>query len=236
MITVATDAERSPDSTSASLGMTLFLAAEGMFFLGLLSALFVIGPAHRSATELSKVGLAASILCLIAMSALAFRRPWPAMFRCIAIAVAVLFLGLQALQYWRLERHETIVAPVNGKLMVLDGIVKDAKENLIVTGTAADLPDEFDPHDVKLPGSASAGTFTVAKSSIRDRQSYGPGRSNFFSCYFILTTVHAVHLIGGMIALAWVTLRKRARIPAVELYWHTMNAIGIVCLIAIWLA
>jgi cytochrome c oxidase subunit 3 len=240
MTDLAADADRSPDSTSASLGMTLFLAAEAMFFLGLLSALLVIGPAHgavfhRSGAELNKPALAASILCLLAMSALAFRRPWQAKSRWIAIGVAVLFLGLQSLQCWRLERHETVVAPAGGKLMVFDGTVKESNGNLTVTGTAADLPDEFDPHDVKMPPSALPGTFTVSESSVRGRQSYGPGRSNFFSSYFILTSVHAVHLIGGMIALAWVTLRRRTRFPAGELYWHTMNAIGIFCLAALWM-
>jgi heme/copper-type cytochrome/quinol oxidase subunit 3 len=226
--------------SSASLGMTLFLAAEGMFFLGLLSALTVLGPAQpavfrRSAAELSTVGLVASIACLAVMSLLAFRRPWTVRLRWIAIGVAVLFLALQGLQYTRLLRHQTVVAQYQDHPRVLDGTVVDTGAALVVTGTMADLPDPFNPHVMILPRPAATGTFTVAKKGVIDRESYGPARNNFFSCYFVITAVHAVHLVGGIAALSLVTFRRLRRFPAVELYWHTMNAIGIVCLVAIWM-
>jgi heme/copper-type cytochrome/quinol oxidase subunit 3 len=225
---------------SASLGMTLFLAAEGMFFLGLLSALTVLGPAQaplfrRSAAELSTVGLFTSIACLAAMSLLGLSRSWSIRLRWIAVGAGVLFLALQGLQYWRLLRHQTVVAQYLDRPRVLDGTARDTGDTLVITGTMADLPDQYNPHAVILPTPATAGTFTVAKKGVINRESYGPARNNFFSCYFAITAVHAVHLLGGLAALWWVTFRRRVRFPAVQLYWHTMNAIGIVCLVAIWI-
>jgi cytochrome c oxidase subunit 3 len=56
------------------------------------------------------------------------------------------------------------------------------------------------------------------------------------SFFYLLTSLHGLHLFGGVIALAWVTLaalrlrigmRKRTMVEVTALYWHFMDGLWI---------
>ena len=58
----------------------------------------------------------------------------------------------------------------------------------------------------------------------------------FFSIYFAMTGLHAIHVIAGMIAIFWVLLRTRrgefgpdyyTPVDLVGLYWHLVDLIWI---------
>jgi cytochrome c oxidase subunit 3 len=54
----------------------------------------------------------------------------------------------------------------------------------------------------------------------------------FFALYYLMTGLHAAHVIAGMILVAWVLalVRRIPRTPAVELvglYWHFVDAIWV---------
>ena len=62
------------------------------------------------------------------------------------------------------------------------------------------------------------------------------GAGNFFSIYFIMTGVHAVHIIAGMIAILWIVGRTAADhfsaeyfgpVEYVGLYWHLVDLVWI---------
>jgi cytochrome c oxidase subunit 3 len=63
-----------------------------------------------------------------------------------------------------------------------------------------------------------------------------PGQFMFFSFYFMMTGLHGVHILGGMVVIAWV-LRRAARgdfshayytpVDLVGLYWHLVDLIWI---------
>ncbi|TWT46760.1 cytochrome c oxidase subunit 3 [Botrimarina hoheduenensis] len=62
------------------------------------------------------------------------------------------------------------------------------------------------------------------------------GPANFFSIYFIMTGVHAVHIIAGMIAITWIVARTAANhfssdyygpVEYVGLYWHLVDLVWI---------
>jgi cytochrome c oxidase subunit III len=79
-------------------------------------------------------------------------------------------------------------------------------------------------HDGLLPG-----RFYSYKGGV-------PHEDIFFSFYFMMTGLHGIHIVGGMIALAWVTLKARAGafnrdwftpVDLVGLYWHLVDLIWI---------
>lgn len=57
---------------------------------------------------------------------------------------------------------------------------------------------------------------------------HGPGSSTFFALYFLMTGLHGLHVIGGMLALT--VLARRATPIGVELgalYWHMVDVVWI---------
>ncbi len=63
-----------------------------------------------------------------------------------------------------------------------------------------------------------------------------PGQFMFFSFYFMMTGLHGLHIVGGMVVMAWV-LRRAARgdfshsyytpVDLTGLYWHLVDLIWI---------
>ena len=58
----------------------------------------------------------------------------------------------------------------------------------------------------------------------------------FFGIYFIMTGLHALHIIGGMIAIAWLMLRAQRNefhseyygaVECTALYWHLVDLVWI---------
>ena len=66
-----------------------------------------------------------------------------------------------------------------------------------------------------------------------DQVWYGPQKNNFFSCYFALTGVHGLHVVGGMIPMfILLVFAVRGKILAahteyVGLYWHFVDLVWI---------
>lgn len=61
-----------------------------------------------------------------------------------------------------------------------------------------------------------------------------PATNTFMATYFTFTGVHALHVVGGLVANAWVMLgagrveddMTRGRVRAVSLYWMFVNVVG----------
>ena len=62
------------------------------------------------------------------------------------------------------------------------------------------------------------------------------GAANFFGIYFIMTGIHAVHIIGGILAILWVVAKAAAGefsseyflpVENVGLYWHLVDLVWI---------
>jgi len=61
-----------------------------------------------------------------------------------------------------------------------------------------------------------------------------PGTSIFFSCYYTLTGLHALHVVAGILLLAWVAARLPrwawtggAVVETAGLYWHFVDVVWI---------
>ena len=60
----------------------------------------------------------------------------------------------------------------------------------------------------------------------------GPWTSTFYSCYFAMTGIHAIHVVGGMIPMAWMWYKAKTgrytkdgcyTIECFGLYWHFVD-------------
>ena len=76
-------------------------------------------------------------------------------------------------------------------------------------------------------------SYVLQAADVNDIVWYGPQKNIFFSCYFALTGVHGLHVVGGIIPLSFLliqALRGRA-FPAhteyVGLYWHFVDLVWI---------
>jgi hypothetical protein len=75
--------------------------------------------------------------------------------------------------------------------------------------------------------------YEIPYADVNDSVWYGPQKGIFFNCYFALTGVHGLHVVGGMVPLTILlifALRGKA-IPAateyVGLYWHFVDLVWI---------
>ena len=77
------------------------------------------------------------------------------------------------------------------------------------------------------------GHYTIDAANINSDVIYGPWKNIFYSCYFILTGVHGLHVIGGMIPITILLVQAtRGKIfpthtEYVGLYWHFVDLVWI---------
>ncbi len=56
------------------------------------------------------------------------------------------------------------------------------------------------------------------------------------SFYYVLTGLHGIHILGGVLALGWTALRlKPATLEVTSIYWHFMDALWIYLLLVIFI-
>ena len=128
------------------------------------------------------------------------------------------------------EGHQTLIATdaATKKAFVYDGHVHGhGADEVEVTGYRMELgaDQSFDIHTISeeaiekmSAGAAGEGssehstgeasghaakpqTFTLPRKSIGTAITYGPWKNVFFACYFALTGIHGLHVLGGMIAI-----------------------------------
>ncbi|HZK80762.1 MAG TPA: cytochrome c oxidase subunit 3, partial [Humisphaera sp.] len=75
--------------------------------------------------------------------------------------------------------------------------------------------------------------FIIPASTISAMTNYGPWKNIFYACYFTLTGIHGLHVLGGMIPLSILLIQGlRGKIFAhhieyVGLYWHFVDLVWI---------
>jgi cytochrome c oxidase subunit 3 len=95
-------------------------------------------------------------------------------------------------------------------------------------GEQALTKEEAKPHAER-----KAETFVIPKANINTDLQYGPWKNIFYSCYFALTGIHGLHVLGGMIPIGLLTIQAlRGKIFAphteyVGLYWHFVDLVWI---------
>ena len=102
---------------------------------------------------------------------------------------------------------------------------------ILAATTTAPAASTEDTHTA--PGKDHGDEYTIDRARISQDITYGPWKNVFFACYFTLTGVHGIHVIGGIIALGLLlaqSLRGKIFAPHTEyvgLYWHFVDLVWI---------
>lgn len=237
------------------IGIWLFLASEIMFFVAILGSYVIYrsGTPHffaKNAETLNKWLAGTNTLVLIFSSltmALAVdasqkgNAKKAARFLAITILCAFGFLGIKYIEYSSKFHHYTFQYVENGKVFLYDAHVhKEGDKWHLSDGYKMPMPDTdvFDLHlmiepDIKAKGEVVPDKTEIEASKITNSIDYGPYRNVFFSCYFTLTGIHGLHVIGGIIPLCILLVQAlRGRTFArhteyVGLYWHFVDLVWI---------
>jgi cytochrome c oxidase subunit III len=110
------------------------------------------------------------------------------------------------------------------------------------TRREVDRAEEINPHtyspaiDDKLKGEDGKvhhADYTLKSADINKAVSYRPQKNIFYNCYFALTGVHGLHVVGGIVPLTILlahAIRGRILAPHAEyvgLYWHFVDLVWI---------
>ena len=75
-----------------------------------------------------------------------------------------------------------------------------------------------------------AGQIGVFHQLAQEGYYLNSGRQSSF--YYVLTGLHGIHVLGGILALAWIAvLRRYTRIEVMALYWHFMGGLWMYLLV-----
>ena len=172
----------------------------------------------------------------------------------LTIACAVAFMGIKYVEYKDKLTHHTIVTKeADGNFYVYDGHLASRTSDSITLAHAhrSEIkPGEpFNIHwasaaSVKAGEAAAHGEaegedhshgtdVTIKNADISQNITYGPWKNIFYACYFTTTGVHGLHVVGGIVALAFLlghALRGNVFAPHTEyvgLYWHFVDLVWI---------
>ena len=237
--------------TSAKLGMWAFLLTEVLFFSGLFCAYAVyrrihpemffdghhflntfLGATNTSILILSSLTMAWAVRC----AQLSQRR---GLIACLiaTLVCAGVFLSIKFVEYKSKWDHHMV--PGQARIAAAFG-AEDHDSSTRVPGQPA--PRGFHPHkehlvEVLRHADEKAGVVPVSEDAYAAQlderiKNLGP----FFGIYFCLTGLHAIHVICGIIAIAWLLRRAVAghfssehfnAVDCVGLYWHLVDLIWI---------
>jgi len=180
----------------------------------------------------------------------------------LTLACAFGFMVIKTIEYTAKFTHYTVVAtdPTDKKQYVYDGHGGWSNDGATINlhGVRAPLPaGSFNINwiseqgverlaqaggtGVAHPAEGAAATdhadghaeFTIPKANVAQAMNYGPWRNIFYACYFTLTGIHGLHVVGGIVAIALLlaqALRGKIFAPHTEyigLYWHFVDLVWI---------
>lgn len=234
---------------NAKLGMWLFLASEVMLFGGLFSAyifLRVGAPVGTWPHGWLSVPLGTLNTVILALSAITTLLSWVALktnqfsryklFGALTIVLAVVFLGIKSYEYYGKFTHYQVTLN-NGRLVDGHMVANDPKaDHVIVSGRyVANKAATMDGHAKEAHAHEK---IKIARSDIKAMQNYGPALNTFLAIYYSITSLHALHIIGGIIVLGylwgpgskmWFTDPERYtnRVEVAGLFWHFVDLVWI---------
>jgi cytochrome c oxidase subunit 3 len=235
---------------NAKVGMWLFLASEVMLFGGLFSAYILLrvgAPAGTWPHGWLNIALGTTNTIILALSAITTLLAWAALkmnqfpryklYHALTIILGVVFLGIKSYEY-RDKFHHYEVQLTDGR--IADGhLIKNQPglDHVLIEGRFVESHAELmEPH----PGGKSAkhSEIRIERSQIKKMQNYGPGHNTFMTLYFTLTSLHALHVIGGLVVIAWLwgpgsrmwftdPARFTNRVEVSGLFWHFVDLVWI---------
>jgi len=234
---------------SAKLGMWIFLATELLFFSGLFCAYAAYRANHPeifiwSDQFLDKTlgGLNTAILiCSSLTMAWAVRAAQLGKRRLLAVLLtatmvfAVAFLGVKGIEYNTKWKHGLLW----GKYYHphVEAAAEHGAEPAPAAPPAASGKAPADSSEIPPSAVGPAGLAKHPRGPISDIPETAPKNVQiFFSIYFIMTGLHGIHVIAGIIVIGWLLRRTlggefgdgyATPVDNVGLYWHLVDIIWI---------
>jgi cytochrome c oxidase subunit 3 len=237
------------------VGIWMFLASEIMFFMGILGSYIILRSNQhelfaRHAEALSKPLAGLNTLVLIfssltmALSVDASQkgdRKKAIVGLLITLMCACGFMVIKTIEYTgKYYHHTTVARDVDGHTYVYDGHEKSHDDaSFSMLGYRKELlPGQpFDIHlvsevDVR-GGEGEEQMYTIKRADIAQDMRYGPAKNLFYGCYFTLTGIHGLHVIGGIIPITFLLIQATrgklfpAQTEYVGLYWHFVDLVWI---------
>jgi cytochrome c oxidase subunit 3 len=242
---------------NAKLGIWLFLASEVMLFGALFSAYILLRVTQPEGmwphgwlnvpigTCNTIVLICSSITTVLAWVACKDRKYGSFKFwHAITIMCALTFVCIKSYEYRDKFMHYEI-ALTNGKFADGHLVKKSADFDLVkktgdveIEGHVVDDRKELMDHHSKEARAAKHEAMTIAAADIKKMENYGPWHHPYLAIYFTLTALHALHVIGGALVIAymWLTAGKMwkteperftNRIEVSGLFWHFVDLVWI---------
>lgn len=245
-------AEPRPDTGlyNAKLGLWLFLASEVMLFGALFSSyiLLRVGSTAWPSGQLS-VPLGTLNTFVLILSSISVVMAWAALkgrdfarfklWQGATVLLALLFLCVKGVEYHSKFTHYAITLKDGSELT---GHLEGHPFNLTLAKLKASPhpPAELQFHP-DATGTTEGGHGEARQLTVADLtrlEAFGPWRSTFYSLYFVMTFLHALHVIGGIVVLGylwgpgsrmWRTEPERFtnRVEIAGLYWHFVELVWI---------
>jgi len=232
---------------SGKLGMWIFLATEILLFGGLFCAYAVYRSnhpeifvyAHRFLDKTlgainTAVLIGSSFTMALAVRAAQMGRT-KALVRLLAatIALAFCFLGIKAVEY----EHKWKEGLLWGRRFHAE-LERPAPAPNTAPKPVAPATVNADERSAIPPAAIGPRGLAVASGRPRGGEEIGPPKNvqTFFAVYFLMTGLHGVHVIAGMVLLTLVLLRARrgefgpgyfTPVDLAGLYWHLVDLIWI---------
>ena len=224
--------------TNGKLGMWLFLASEVMLFGGLFSAyvLLRVGaePGHWPiGSSVLSVPIGTINTMVLITSSVTMVMAWASLkmnnfARCRIFLTATIVLALAFMvikigwEYTPKLQHY--------KVWLTDG-----------SSMSGHLESKAEDHIVFLPdadGDHHPPERHIKTEQIKRLSNYGPAKDTYLGIYWTLTGLHGLHVLGGVLAIAWFLLpgvplwhkdpqHYTHRIEYVGLYWHFVDLVWI---------
>lgn len=241
---------------NAKIGIWLFLASEVMLFGGLFSAYIMLRTAAvdwPKGSDYLNVWIGMFNTFVLITSSITMIMAWASLvmknfnkfkiYQAATILLGLTFLGVKAYEYHEKFVHYGVVlkdgTTVTGHLA--KPVEYDAEGNFVAISLIPDAPKgekqakEHGEHSVS-GGHGSEARYEAAQ--ITRWSNFTPKFSIFFAIYFTLTGLHALHVFGGMIVLAYLwgpgakmwqrdPERLTHRVEVAGLFWHFVDLVWI---------
>ena len=235
---------------NAKVGIWLFLASEVMLFGAMFSSYILLRVSADPGTwphGLLNIPLGMLNTFILISSSITAVMAWASLklnnfagykkWQGITILLAIVFISTKSYEYTDKFHHYEIRLN-NGD--VVDGhIEKSTPEEIEVHGYV--VGQQVDPKDVThawQDRQIIRKEITIKRDEIKSMENYGPSHSAFTGVYFLMTGLHALHIIGGILVMAylwgpgsvmWRTDPERFtnRAEIAGLYWHFVDLVWI---------
>lgn len=247
--------ENRPDTGiyNAKLGMWLFLASEVMLFGGLFSSYILLrvgAPAGTWPQGWLNVPLGTINTCILSLSAITTLMAWVAckthnfsrfkLFHGLTLLLALTFISIKSYEYRdKFLHYEVWLA--DGR--IADGHLEEKSQDFNLenkTGEVVLHGRLVQAHsELMTPAKKSElSEIKLAASEIKRMENYGPWHNTYLAIYFVLTGLHALHIIGGALVIGylwgpgskmWFTNHAQFtnRIEVSGLFWHFVDLVWI---------